>query len=196
MPRPERLVTLQTVPRARQVGDKTQAALHGGACGSPSVHPPGRVTPHCPVSPQPGTHRRLPRAPAVPWVCGTARLRAALGRTMSPTHGLTAIRSWRSRSLRCSECPRPRCLLPMGLCHSGGTQGPAPAGEPRGHGCLSFSFCVRKKGTWGSQPFPGLEGAEGPDRAVGEGCGLPLPVPGAGGPCWSSAPGAPSPGAP
>ena len=122
-----------------------------------------------------GGSRRGPRA--VPRVCAAAGLRGVQGRTMSPTHGLTAIRSWRSRSLLCRECPRHRCLFPIVLCHSCRTQGPAtarslgpaPTDGPSRPGCLSFFFCVRKKSIWGSWPFPVLEG----QGAQTEGAGCP-----------------------
>lgn len=86
-------------------------------------------------------------------VCTAAGLRGVQGRTMSPTHGLMAIRSWRSRSLLCRACPRQRCRFLIVLCHSCRTRGPAtplslglaPRDEPSRHGCLSFSFSIWRR---------------------------------------------------
>lgn len=80
-------------------------------------------------------------------------LREVQGKTTSPTHELTAIRSWRSRSLLCRAGPRRRCLLLAEPCHSCRTRGPdtplplghSPRGEHSMCGCLSFSFCGGRK---------------------------------------------------
>lgn len=77
-------------------------------------------------------------------LCSTAGLQGAHGRVTSPTHGLTAIRSWRSRSLLCRACLRRHRGCTRGLATLP-SLGLGPRGEPSRRGRRSFSFSARHR---------------------------------------------------